>query len=298
MVEVATINSEDFSYKRIAVKPIAGALGAEIEGVNIAAGVDQETQDEIYRAWLENNVIFFRNQSIAPKQQIDFAKQFGKIHLHLFNKAMDDHPEITEVLKTPEMRSNAGGRWHSDQMYTPKPAKATMLYSREMPEGRGDTMFSNMYLAYESLSEGMKASLIGLRAIHNGDSRNHPSGKTRAERVQDGTIHMPQINPGKSQTISSHPVVRTHPETGKKALYFHITKATGVDGLDPEVVRPFLDDLLKQAIRPDNTLRHQWRMGDVVICDNRCAMHSVDPNFDQSEERLLWRIILKGDQPV
>ena len=295
MVEVATINSEDFSYKRIAVKPIAGALGAEIEGVNIAAGVDQETQDEIYRAWLENNVIFFRNQSIAPKQQIDFAKQFGKIHLHLFNKAMDDHPEITEVLKTPEMRSNAGGRWHSDQMYTPKPAKATMLYSREMPEGRGDTMFSNMYLAYESLSEGMKASLIGLRAIHNGDSRNHPSGKTRAERVQDGTIHMPQINPGKSQTISSHPVVRTHPESGRKLLYIggHTER---FDGWTEEESQQLLDFLKTHATRPEFTCRFQWTGNSMAMWDNRCCQHFAINDYDGYQRRM-HKIMVKGDEP-
>ena len=295
MVEVATINSVDFSYKRIAVKPIAGALGAEIEGVNIAAGVDQETQDEIYRAWLENNVIFFRNQSIAPKQQIDFAKQFGKIHLHLFNKAMDDHPEITEVLKTPEMRSNAGGRWHSDQMYTPKPAKATMLYSREMPEGRGDTMFSNMYLAYESLSECMKASLIGLRAIHNGDSRNHPSGKTRAERVQDGTIHMPQINPGKSQTISSHPVVRTHPETGRKLLYIggHTER---FDGWTEEESQQLLDFLKTHATRPEFTCRFQWTLNAMAMWDNRCCQHFAINDYDGYQRRM-HKIMVKGDAP-
>jgi len=295
MVEVATINSEDFSYKRIAVKPIAGALGAEIEGVNIAAGVDQETRDEIYRAWLENNVIFFRNQSIAPKQQTDFAKQFGKIHLHLFNKAMDDHPEITEVLKTPEMRSNAGGRWHSDQMYTPKPAKATMLYSREMPEGRGDTMFSNMYLAYESLSEGMKASLIGLRAIHNGDSRNHPSGKTRVERVQDGTIHMPQINPGKSQTISSHPVVRTHPETGRKLLYIggHTER---FDGWTEEESQQLLDFLKTHATRPEFTCRFQWTVNAMAMWDNRCCQHFAINDYDGYQRRM-HKIMVKGDEP-
>lgn len=174
MAEIAATSPQDQTFRRISIKPIAGALGAEIEGVDIAAGVDQDMFDEIYRAWLENKVIFFRGQSISPAQQLEFAKRFGDIHVHLFNKSMEGYPEITEILKTSDMKSNAGGRWHSDQMYTPLPAKATMLYSREIPEGRGDTMFSNMYLAYETLSEGMKASLQGLKAVHNGDSRNHP----------------------------------------------------------------------------------------------------------------------------
>ena len=295
MAEIATTELEEFSYKRIAVKPIAGALGAEIEGVDIADGVDQETQDEIHRAWLKHNVVFFRNQSITPPQQIKFAKRFGEIHVHLFNKAMDEHPEITEVLKTPVMKSNAGGRWHSDQMYTPKPAKATMLYSHEMPEGRGDTMFSNMYLAYETLSEGMKASLQGLRAIHNGDSKNHPSGKTRAERVQDGTIHMAQIDPGNAQTISSHPVVRIHPETGRKLLYIggHTERFEGWTEAESQ---PLLDFLKANATRPEFTCRFHWSVNAMAMWDNRCCQHFAINDYDGYQRRM-HKIMIKGDAP-
>ncbi len=295
MAETATQLSTDLSYKRIVVKPIAGALGAEIEGVDIAKGVDAETQDEIYRAWLENNLIFFRGQSISPAQQVAFARRFGEIHLHLFNKAMDDYPEITELLKTPDMESNAGGRWHSDQMYTPVPAKATMLYSREIPEGRGDTMFSNMYLAYETLSEGMKASLQGLKAIHNGDSRNHPSGKTRMERVQEGTIHMPQINPGEAQTISTHPVIRTHPETGRKLLYIggHTEK---FDGWTEEESTPLLDYLKAHATRPEFTCRFHWTENAMAFWDNRCCQHFAINDYNGYQRRM-HKIMIKGDAP-
>jgi taurine dioxygenase len=295
MAEIAAISPEDHPYTRITVKPIAGALGAEIEGVDIASGVDQETQDEIYRAWLENNLIFFRNQSISPAQQIAFARRFGEIHLHLFNKAMDDYPEITELLKTPDMKSNAGGRWHSDQMYTPEPAKATMLYGREIPEGRGDTMFSNMYLAYETLSEGMKASLQDLRAIHNGDSRNHPSGKTRMERVQEGTIHMPQLNPGDAQTISTHPVVRTHPETGRKLLYIggHTEK---FEGWTEEESAPLLDYLKTHATRPEFTCRFHWTENAMAFWDNRCCQHFAINDYNGYQRRM-HKIMIKGDAP-
>lgn len=295
MADIAATASEDHSYRRIAIKPIAGALGAEIEGVDIAAGVDDETQDEIYRAWLDNNVIFFRNQSITPAQQIEFARRFGEIHRHLFNKAMDDHPEITEILKTPEMKSNAGGRWHSDQMYTPQPAKATMLYSREIPEGRGDTMFSNMYLAYESLSEGMKASLQGLKAVHNGDSRNHPSGKTRAERVAEGTIHMPQIDPGDQQTISAHPVVRTHPETGRKLLYIGGHTERFDDWTEAES-KPLLDFLKAHATRPEFTCRFHWTENAMAFWDNRCCQHFAINDYDGYQRRM-HKIMIKGDAP-
>ena len=295
MTQIAATTSEDQGYKRIGVKRIAGALGAEIEGVDIAAGVDQETQDEVHRAWLEHQVIVFRDQHMMPDDQVAFARRFGDIHLHLFNKAMDDHPEITELLKTPAMKSNAGGRWHSDQMYTPRPAKATMLYAREMPEGRGDTMFSNMYLAYEALSEGMKASLQGLKAIHNGDSRNHPSGKTRAERVRDGTIHMPQIDPGDAQTVSSHPVVRTHPETGRKLLYIggHTERFDGWTEAESE---PLLDCLKAHATRPEFTCRLHWAVDTLAMWDNRCCQHFAINDYD-GHQRRMHKIMVKGDAP-
>ncbi len=295
MADIAAAAPQDQAYSRINVKPIAGALGAEIEGIDIADGIDQQLFDEIYRAWLENNVIFFRNQSITPAQQIEFAKRFGEIHVHLFNKAMDDHPEITEILKTPDMKANAGGRWHSDQMYTPKPAKATMLYSREMPEGRGDTMFSNMYLAYETLSEGMKASLQGLKAVHNGDSKNHPSGMTRMERVQAGTIHMPQINPGDAKTISAHPVVRTHPETGRKLLYIG-GHTDYFEGWTEEESEPLLDFLKAHATRPEFTCRFHWTENAMAMWDNRCCQHFAINDYDGYQRRM-HKIMVKGDAP-
>ncbi len=295
MADIAATSSDEFSYKRIGVKPLAGALGAEIQGVDIAAGLDAEAQDEIHRAWLEHQVIYFRDQRMTPDDQVAFAKRFGEIHLHLFNKAMDDHPEITELLKTPEMRYNAGGRWHSDQMYTPKPAKMTMLYAREIPEGRGDTMFSNMYLGHETLSEGMKASLQGLRAVHNGDSKNHPTGKTRAERVQDGTIHLPQIDPGKQQTISSHPVIRTHPETGRKLLYIggHTER---FDGWTEAESKPLLDYLKAHATRPEFTCRLHWAENTLTMWDNRCCQHFAINDYDGYQRRM-HKIMVKGDAP-
>jgi len=296
MAETAARPSESPAYRRIAVKPIAGALGAEIEGVDIANGVDRETQDEIHRAWLENNVIFLRNQHITPAQQIEFARRFGEIHRHLFNKAMDNYPEITELLKTPEMTSNAGGRWHSDQMYTPKPAKATMLYSIEIPEGgRGDTMFANMYLAYETLSEGLKATLQGLKAVHNGDSRNHPSGMTRMERVRAGTIHMPQIDPGDAATVATHPVVRTHPETGRKLLYIG-GHSERFDGWTEEESKPLLDYLKTHAARPEFTCRFHWTENAMAFWDNRCCQHFAINDYNGFQRRMR-KIMIRGDAP-
>jgi taurine dioxygenase len=219
MAEAVARSGSNSGYSRIGVAPIAGALGAEIEGVDIAAGLDEETFDEIHRAWLEHSVIYFRGQDMTPEDHIAFARRFGDIHRHLFNKAMDNHPEITELLKRPDQKLNSGGRWHSDQMYTAQPAKATILLAREMPAYGGDTMFSSMYKAYDALSDGLKKTLAGMRGISNGDNRNNPSGMTRKERVAAGIAQIAQIDPGDEQTISSHPVIRTHPETARRCMW-------------------------------------------------------------------------------
>jgi len=295
MAEINALSDDNTGYAHIAVKPIAGALGAEIGGVDIAAGIDEQTFGEIYRAWLDYNVIFFRDQNISPDQQLAFANRFGDIHRHLFNKAMDDYPEITELLKRPDQKLNSGGRWHSDQMYTPQPAKATMLLAREVPAYGGDTMFSSMYRAYEALSDGMKLMLSELRAISNGDNRNNPSGMTRQERVAAGIAQISQIDPGDAQTISSHPVVRTHPETGRQLLYVggHTER---IDGWTEAESKPLLTYLLAHAAKPEFICRFRWTEGAMALWDNRCTQHfAINDYF--GHQRRMHKIMVKGDTP-
>src|SRR5262245_15235240 len=150
------------SYRRIEVRPIAGALGAEIRGVDLAT-LDDDTFAEIEAAWLEHLVVFFRRQVITPVQQIAFAKRFGDIHHHPFMKGMDEHPDILEIIKEEGDTKAFGEVWHTDQMFNPKPAKATILYAKETPDAGGDTLFANMYLAYDTLSEPMKVMLNGVK---------------------------------------------------------------------------------------------------------------------------------------
>ena len=149
------------SYRRIEVKPIAGALGAEISNVDLG-NLDDETFKEINAAWLAHLVVFFREQTITPEQQIAFARRFGEIHHHPFMKGMDDHPEILEIIKEEGDTRAFGEVWHTDQMFNPKPAMATILYAKETPDAGGDTLFANMYLAYETLSEPIKALIAKL----------------------------------------------------------------------------------------------------------------------------------------
>ena len=295
MAELAGTATEHRDYSRIDVKPIAGALGAEIEGVDIASGVDDETFGEIHRAWLENHVVYFRDQNLTPAQHIDFAKRLGDIHPHLLNKGLEGYPEIVEVKKVPDQKLNNGGRWHSDQMYTPKPAKGTMLYSRELPPTGGDTMFSNLYLAYDALSDGLKKTLAGLKGVHNGDSRNHPSGLTRMERITAGIGTIPQVDPGDAQIISAHPLIRTHPETGRKAVYVG-SHTESIEGWSAEESAPLLNYLKEHTHRPEFTCRVRWSLNMLTFWDNRCTQHFALNDY-QGHQRSIHKIMIQGDAP-
>jgi taurine dioxygenase len=229
------------SYRRIEVKPIAGALGAEIGNVDLGT-LDDEKFREIEAAWLEHLVVFFRNQTLTPEQQIAFAKRFGEIHYHPFMKGMDEHPEILEIIKEEGDTRAFGEVWHTDQMFNPKPAKATILYAKATPDAGGDTLFANMYLAYNALSDPMKEMLKGIKTWNVGDrkklSLNDEIGSTRDGRYAGNEKMAAKVrDPGDLQTESAHPLVRTHPETGRKALYIGNHTQT-LDGLKRAEARP------------------------------------------------------------
>ncbi|MEJ0078873.1 MAG: TauD/TfdA family dioxygenase [Alphaproteobacteria bacterium] len=199
------------SYRRIEVKPIAGALGAEISTVDLSS-LDDETFGEIKAAWLEHLVIFFRDQTLTPEQQIAFAKRFGEIHHHPFMKSMDDYPEILEIIKEEGDTKVFGEVWHTDQMFNPKPATATILYAKETPDAGGDTLFANMYLAYETLSDSMKAMLKDVKTFNVGDRKKlmqadkigvgpGPDGRYVGNEKMSAKVR----DPGNLQTESSHP---------------------------------------------------------------------------------------------
>jgi taurine dioxygenase len=207
-------NSE---YRHIDVSRIAGALGAEVTGVDLAQDLPEAVVGEIRRALLDHLVIFFRGQHLTPDTQLAFARRWGEIHLHPYMAGMDDYPEVLEIVKTPADKKNFGGSWHSDQAFTPRPAMGTILYGKEIPSAGGDTLWTNLYSAYEALSPGMQRMLDGLKGVYRGDNFSSHDGKTRKEFYAD-KIGMKVVDPGSTQTISTHPLVRTHPETGRRAL--------------------------------------------------------------------------------
>src|SRR5262245_59049289 len=197
---------------RLDVRPIAGPLGAEIHGVDLAGELSEDTVGAIRRAWLEHCVIFFRDQPLAPAQFLGFAKRFGTIVEYPFIKGIEGFREIIPVVKLEHETTNFGGVWHSDTSYLPQPPMATLLIAREVPPKGGDTMFANTYLAYEGLSGCMKRLLEGLIAVNS--SLKADASRTREDRVKD----MGRRD-AKTEYVAEHPVVRTHPETGRKALY-------------------------------------------------------------------------------
>ncbi len=287
------------SYRRIDVKPVAGALGAEIGGVDLGA-LDDETFQEIEAAWLEHLVVFFRRQAITPEQQIAFAKRFGDIHYHPYMNGMDAHPEILEILKEEGDTKAFGEVWHTDQMFNPKPAKATILYAKETPDAGGDTMFANLYLAYDTLSDPMKEMLEGVKTWNVGDRRtlNQNDGvtTTRSDRYAGNKNMAAKLrDPGDLQTETAHPLVRTHPETGRKALYISNHTQT-LDGFKRAEARPILDFLMAHAVHPEHTCRFRWEVGSLAIWDNRCTQHRALNDY-HGKRRRMHRITIAGDAP-
>jgi taurine dioxygenase len=273
----------------LTVHPVAGALGAEVSGVDLEKPLDAETVDALRRAWLEHLVLFFRDQPLAPTQFLDFARRFGEIVEYPFVKGLEEHPEIIPVVKLETERINFGGVWHSDTAYLDVPPMASMLLAREVPPAGGDTLFANMYQAYETLSDGMKRLLTGLRAINS--SAKADASRTREDRVADrGRADARPLYE------AAHPVVRVHPETGRRALYVNVAHTVRFDGMTEEESAPLLGFLYRHQIRPEFTCRLRWRPGSLAFWDNRCAQHNAINDY-AGHRRVMHRITLGGDRP-
>jgi taurine dioxygenase len=277
------------SYGTIAVSPLAGALGAEISGVDLASALDDETVADIRRAWLDHLVVFFRDQPVTPAQFLAFAKRIGEPVEYPFVKGMDGFPEIITVSKLPHETVNFGGIWHSDTAYLERPPMATMLVAREIPPTGGDTMFASMYAAYEALSPGMQRMLGELRAVNS--SALADVSKTREDRIRDSGSE------DHREYVAEHPVVRTHPETGRRGLYVNVAHTARFADMTEEESRPLLRFLFEHSVRPEFTCRFHWQPGSIALWDNRCAMHNPINDY-HGYTRTMHRITLAGDVPV
>ena len=276
------------SYRHIQVRPIAGALGAEIEGVDAARSLPDEIIAEIRRAFLDHLVIFLRNQKLTPQAQLAFARRFGEPMEYPQLKGLPECPLITPVVKLEHERVNFGGIWHSDTTYLERPPMASMLYAIEIPPYGGDTLFANPYLAYETLSDGYRRMLDGLIGISS--SLKADASRTREDRLRAAGVEHKAL-------IAEHPVVRTHPETGRKALYVNVGHTTHFKGLTEDESCPLLEFLFQHQVRPEFTCRFRWEPGSLAFWDNRCAQHNPVNDY-QGFRRVMHRVTLAGNKPV
>ncbi len=281
-------------YHHIEVTPAAGCLGADVTGVDLSQDLPDDVIAELRRALLDNLVIFFRDQQLPPDRQLAFARRWGEIHLHPYMAGMDDYPELLEIRKTPADSRNFGGSWHSDQAFTAQPAMGTILYGVQIPSAGGDTLWTNQYAAFEALSPGLQATLRGLKGVYRGDKISSHDGKPRAEAYA-GKIGMKMRDPGATQTTSIHPLVRTHPETGRQALYVGV-HLVGFEGWTEVESKPLIDQLMAHSTRPEFTCRFRWRSGSLAFWDNRCTMHFAINDYP-AETRVMHRATICGDTP-
>ena len=271
------------------VRPIAGALGAEIAGIDLAEELDSDSIAAIRAAWLDHLVIFFRCRTLSPERFLGFARRFGEVAEYPFIKGIEGFPEITPVIKLEQEKVNFGGLWHSDTTYLERPPMATMLIARELPPFGGDTLFANMYLAYETLSAGMQRLLDGLVAVNS--SAKADVTKTREDRIREGA----RADAGREYE-ALHPVVRIHPETGRKALYINGGHTVRFKDMTEAESAPLLQYLLAHQQRPEFTCRFRWEVGSIALWDNRCAQHNPINDY-HGYRRVMHRVTLAGDTP-
>jgi alpha-ketoglutarate-dependent taurine dioxygenase len=273
----------------ITLRRLAGAIGAEIFGVHLSRELPAETIAEIRRALLDHLVIFFREQDLTPARFLAFAQRFGEPIEYPFVRGLDGFPMITPVVKLEHETVNFGGVWHTDTTYLTQPPMATMLYAREVPPYGGDTLFANMYLAYESLSPGIRVLLDGLVGVS--DSAKADGSRTREDRVRDH----PAANAAQ-RLIAEHPAVRTHPETGRKALYVNSAHTAHFKDMTIAESAPLLAYLFRHQQQPEFTCRFRWEKGSLAFWDNRAAQHNAVNDY-HGFRRVMERITLQGDTP-
>ncbi|WP_373086276.1 TauD/TfdA dioxygenase family protein [Sneathiella sp.] len=281
-------------YNKIHVEPITGTIGAEISGVDLQ-NLSAETIAEIRSAFLEHVVIFFRDQPLDIPQLKTFTSHFGSFGIEPYVKTMTEHPEVIAVVKEADEVNtiNFGGHWHSDWSFQEAPPMATILHSQDIPPYGGDTVFANMYLAYETLSDGMKAIIDPLIAIH---SARRPYGTGKSILGNSKRKSMTILHSEDAHAEMEHPVVRIHPETGRKALFVNPVYTTRLKGMSETDSREILDKLFHHSVREIFTCRFRWRVNSLAMWDNRAAMHLALNDYD-GFRRALNRTTVAGDRP-
>jgi len=277
------------------IERLAGACGAIIHGVDMSDDLGDNVIGELRQALLKHQVIFFRNQDMTPDQHKAFGRRFGTLNVHPQYVNLEGHPEILPVLKDPDAEKNIGGVWHSDLTNLETPPLGSILYALDVPSRGGDTMFSNQYSAYEALSDGMKELLCGLNALHS--SRTLTDTTSRFDRNDSRSTKLrDDIDPEADAIDNIHPVVRTHPETGRKSIFVNRPFTIALEGMTEEESKPLLEFLFEHCARPEFTCRFRWEEGSVAFWDNRCLMHYALNDYP-GKRRFMHRVTVNGDKP-
>jgi taurine dioxygenase len=275
-----------------AVTPLTRHTGAEVRGLDLNRGVDPETRAALNRAFLDHHVLAIRGQSFTPPQFLAAAQIFGELFQHDKREMhVPGWPQMYYVSNeqtVPGKRYISGETFHTDHSNHPSPPKATLLYPVALPSSGGDTQYVNMHEAYDDLSPALKEEIAGLKAVHVYLSKYSPRELRPLSEESRHLVPPPGI----------HPLVRTHPETGRKALYLNPVRIEAIEGIADEEALALVTRLMEHAIQEKYEYRHQWRHGDMVIWDNRSVIHKANPDYDMSERRYLYRLMLKGDRPV
>ena len=268
------------------IVPMNSGCGAEIRNVDLNNLSDAEVE-AVADAHAEHGVVFFREQTLGPDEQLAAAGRFGAINVNRFFTPVPEQPKVALVLKEPQHETNIGGAWHTDHSYDQAPALGSMLYAKEVPESGGDTMFANMYRACEALSPGLRETLEGLCAVHSSRHIFGPQGY-HASRGDDR-----YGNAERATQDAVHPVIIRHPRSGRAALYVNPGFTVRIDGWTELESRPLLDYLFRVAARPEHTCRFQWRPGSVAFWDNRATWHYALNDYP-GERRLMHRVTIDG----
>jgi len=281
-------------YRLIEVRPLSSAVGAEVSGVDLV-DCDGPTFIEIHRAFLNHHVLFFRDQELSLESHKAFGRRFGSLNVHPQYVPLDGHPEILPIVKEADAEHNIGGVWHSDITFLERPALGSILYAIDVPATGGDTLFANQELAFEELSTGLRQLLLGLRAVHSdhtlsdrveAENRN----MTRSTKLSEEAMRQPVVE-------NLHPVIRTHPETGRKSLFVNRAFTVRFENMTVAESKPLLEFLYEQATKPEFTCRFHWENCSVAMWDNRCVQHYALNDY-HGQRRYMHRVTVNGDRPT
>ncbi len=280
------------------VSPLSDALGAEITGIDLSQPLDGATFKDIREIYHQRQVIAFRDQSLDPEQQIAFSRRFGDLEIHISHEyLLPDHPEIM-VLSNRKVDGEyigiveAGSDWHSDLSYMERPSLGVMLHALEVPDEGGDTEWANMYTAWETLPAETRQRIEGLKGIHNFDRRRNPRVSIPNQNRDD-----PARAYDRSPPDAIHPIVRVHPETGRKALFVSPRFTIAIAGMNDSEAQKLLGELFDHALQREFIYHHKWRLGDLLFWDNRCTLHLACGGIKPPGIRHMHRTTLSGDIP-